>query len=326
METDSAGRWVVPRVTGRNYVFAFKGEKRVYVYYLVVHLANNTMEEKRGRSAGYWLEWPTGVTIKDKEGKAQRFDTAEEAADALKDNWAEYAAGYVPRLHGRLEQPRPSWANTVVANPANKGWMWWAGRGMGDNKAVPVDPSTRSRLDLVLALGKKHLEATGCSPQAHLGGERAPCGAIVVTDAGGGTFATAIVTSKPRSSLHLDPATHIGPLAPEDASPAAQAAYNGMNQHLSGPYYGNIYSCAVTSGLVNAPSTTGNPSGCCRGNATPSAESVALGQIAAMGVKPLVGDKLGTGVAKAFAPVREAVYATAGEGVQVYAVPFVSSY
>ena len=324
METDKEGRWVVPRISGRNYAFAFEGKKRVYVYYLVVHVANNTVEEKRGRSAGYWLEWPTGVAIKDKEGKAQRFDTAEEAADALKNNWAEYAAGYNPSLHSRLEEPRPSWATTVVAKPANKGWMWWAGRGMGENQAVPADPKKvgySSRLDLVLALGQQHLEATGCAPQAHLGGERAPCGAIVVTGAGGGTFATAIVTSKPRSSLHLDPNTHIN-VSPQTASPAARAAYDGMNQHLSGPHYGNIYVSATTSGLVNAPSTTGNPSGCCRGNAT--AESVALGQISAMGVKPLVGDKLGEGVAKAFAPVREAVAATAGKGVQVYTAPFVS--
>jgi len=322
MRTDDEGRWVVPRISGRNYAPAFQGKTRDYVYYLV-EWADNTMGEKRGISAGYRLVWPSDVAIKDKEGNAQRFATAIAAADALKNNWAEYAAGYDPRLHGRLDEPRPPWATLVAAKPVNHGWMWWARRRMNENQAVPVDPATLSRLDLVLALGQQHLEATGCSPQAHLGGERAPCGAIVVTDAGGGTFSTAIVTSKPLSSLRLDPKTHVN-VSPQTASPAARAAYDGMNQYLSGPHYGNIYVSATTSGLVNAPSTTGNPSGCCRGNAT--AESVALGQIAAMGVKPLVGDNVGEGVAKAFAPVREAVAAKAGKGVRVYTAPFVSSY
>jgi len=321
--TDAAERWVKPQLPGRNYAFAFRGETRDYFYYLVERV-DNTIDMNGGINAHYRLVWPTGLAIKDRKGNAQRFATAEEAADALKNNWAEYAAGYNIDLHGRLEEPRPSWAYAKVAKRAEKGWLDLLWQGMAENKGVPIDPaSIRSRLDLVLALGQHHLEATGCSPQAHLGGERAPCGAIVVTDAGGGTFATAIVTSKPRSSLHLDPNTHIN-VSPRSASPAARAAYDGMNRYLSGPHYGNIYVSATTSGLVNAPSTTGNPSGCCRGNAT--AESVALDQIAAMGVEPLVGDKLGAGVAKAFAPVREAVAAKAGQGVQVYTVPFVSSY
>lgn len=309
METDAAGRWVVPRVSGRNYAFAFKGEKRDYVYYLV-EWVDNTMGAKRGISAGYRLVWPNDVAIKDGKENAQRFATAEEAADALKNNWAKYAAGYIPRSHGRLEEPRPSWAQTVVAKPANKGWMWWAGRGTDQNQAIPADPAkvrSSSRLDLVLALGQQHLEATGCSPQEHLGGERAPCGVVVFAPNARGVYEMAIVTSKSKDRLGCCQRGFATKSA-ADVSATVQAAQSLMNEKLSGPYYGNIY---LATGL-RAPTSVA------------SAKAAVVEQIKSFNATPLVDDAVGPGVEAMFAYVRGAVQATLPNGALFFAAPFLS--
>jgi hypothetical protein len=306
---------VVPRISGRNYAPAFQGETRDYVYYLVVHVANNTMGEKRGRSAGYWLEWPTGVAIKDKEGEAQRFATAEEAADALKNNWAEYAARYNPSLHSRLEQPRPSWATTVVAKPvaaqsANKGWMERLWQGMNANQAVPANPEnvpSSSRLNLVLALGQQHLEATGCMEQAHLGGERAPCGVVVFAPNAGGAYEMAIVTSKSKGSLGCCKRTFVTKDA-ADVSATVRAAQLLMNAKLSGPYYGNIY---LSTGLSVPVSVA-------------SAKAAVVNLIESFNATPLVDGAIGPGVEAMFAHVRDAVRETLPDGAVFFAAPFLS--
>jgi hypothetical protein len=301
---------VVPRISGRNYAPAFQGETRDYVYYLVVHVANNTMGEKRGRSAGYWLEWPTGVAIKDKEGEAQRFATAEEAADALKNNWAEYAARYNPSLHSRLEQPRPSWATTVVAKPASKGWMERLWQGMNANQAVPANPEnvpSSSRLNLVLALGQQHLEATGCMEQAHLGGERAPCGVVVFAPNAGGAYEMAIVTSKSKGSLGCCKRTFVTKDA-ADVSATVRAAQLLMNAKLSGPYYGNIY---LSTGLSVPVSVA-------------SAKAAVVNLIESFNATPLVDGAIGPGVEAMFAHVRDAVRETLPDGAVFFAAPFLS--